>query len=358
MPEDNQPQPAARRDIILLGASAGGVQALCEVIGSLPPNLPASIFVVLHVAPHGQSALPAILSRSGCLPASHPSDGEPIQPGRIYVAPPDRHLLIDDSRILLSRNATENGHRPAVDVLFRTAARVYRQRVIAVVLTGNLDDGTAGLAMVKRYGGIAVVQDPKEADYPSMPASAIANVQVDHVLPLADIGPLLDELVRQPLPPESDSGLREEEGQEPTAMREQLEADGSESGLASGFTCPECGGALFEKPGKKPLHFRCRTGHAYSPESLLAKQSETLESALWAALRSLEENAALARRMEVRLRERGGNKAGERYSKRAEDAEKHAAFLRSILHQGGSDLDSEAGEEEPRQAKLMPVNRA
>ncbi|HYO15951.1 MAG TPA: chemotaxis protein CheB [Thermoanaerobaculia bacterium] len=346
----------ATRDIILLGASAGGVHALSEVVGRLPPNLPASIFVVLHIAPHGQSALPAILSRSGCLPASHPSDGELIQPGRIYVAPPDRHLLIDGDRVLLSRNATENGHRPAVDVLFRTAARVYRRRVIAVVLTGNLDDGTAGLAVVKRYGGVAIVQDPEEADYPSMPASAIASVQVDHVLPLADIGPLLDELVRQPLPPESVSGLQEGD-EESNAMREQLEADGSESGSASGFTCPECGGALFEKPGKKPLHFRCRTGHAYSPESLLAKQSETLESALWAALRSLEENAALARRMERRVREGGGDRAGERYSKRAEDAEKHAAFLRSILHQGGSDLDPVA-DEEPSRAKLMPVNRA
>lgn len=357
MPEENGPQPA-RRDIILLGASAGGVQALCEVMGSLPPNLPAAVFVVLHVAPHGQSALPAILGRSGCLPASHPSDGELIQPGRIYVAPPDRHLLIDGDRVTLSRNATENGHRPAVDVLFRTAARAYRRRVVAVVLTGNLDDGTAGLAVVKRYGGVAVVQDPQEADYPSMPASAIANVAVDHVLPLADIGPLLDELVRQPLPPHSDSGPLEEEDEESDTMREQLESGGSESGLASGFTCPECGGALFEKPGQKPLHFRCHTGHAYSPESLLAKQSETLESALWAALRSLQENAALARRMERRVREGGGDRAGERYSKRAEDAEKHAAFLRSILHQGGSDLDPVAGEEEPRRAKLMPVNRA
>lgn len=356
MPEDNGPQPA-RRDIILLGASAGGVHALSEVVGSLPPNLPATIFVVLHVPPHGQSALPAILSRSGCLPAFHPSDGEPIQPGRIYVAPPDRHLLIDDGRITLSRNATENGHRPAVDVLFRTAARVYRRRVLAVVLTGNLDDGTDGLAVVKRYGGVAIVQDPKEADYPSMPASAIANVEVDHVLPLAEIGPLLDELVRQPLPFETVGDPPEDGDEESNAMREQLEADGSVSGSASGFTCPECGGALFEKPGQKPLHFRCRTGHAYSPESLLAKQSETLEAALWAALRSLEENATLARRMERRVRESGGARAGERYSKRAEDAEKHAAFLRSILHQGGRDLDPEAGEESPR-ARLMPVNRA
>ncbi|HSK75153.1 MAG TPA: chemotaxis protein CheB, partial [Thermoanaerobaculia bacterium] len=164
-----QESPSPHRDIIVLGASAGGVQALCEVIGSLPPNLPAAIFVVLHIAAHGRSAMPAILSRAGCMPASHPQDGEPIVPGRIYIAPPDRHLAMEDSTVCLSRNAAENGHRPAVDVLFRSAARQYGRRVIAVVMTGNLDDGTAGLALVKRLGGVAVVQDPEDADYPSMP---------------------------------------------------------------------------------------------------------------------------------------------------------------------------------------------
>ena len=329
----------AHRDIIVLGASAGGVQALCEVIGSLPPNLPAAVFVVLHIAPHGRSAMPAILSRAGCLPASHPADGEPIVPGRIYVAPPDRHLAMEDSQVCLSRNATENGRRPAVDVTFRSAARQYGRRVIAVVLTGNLDDGTAGLGLVKKLGGVAVVQDPNEADYPSMPKSAIANVPVDHVVPLADIGSLLTDLVHEPLPEQAEE-LKPEEREELPDMSEQEERDGSIKGEPSGLTCPECGGGLFERPGGDlPLHFRCRTGHAYSPESLMAKQTDGLETALWAAMRALQENAALARRMERRARQNGGDGISERYHKRAEDAEKHATLLRTLLQQGGADLE-------------------
>ena len=182
------------RDIIVMGASAGGVQVLADLIGSLPADLPASIFIVMHLAPFGTSAMPAILSRSGRLAAVHPRDGESIQHGKVYVAPPDHHLLIEPDRVRISQGPTENGHRPAVDVLFRSAAQVYGPRVVGVVLTGNLDDGTAGLALIKKYHGIAVVQDPEEADYPGMPRSAIAQVNVDHILPLAEIGPLLADL--------------------------------------------------------------------------------------------------------------------------------------------------------------------
>ncbi|HSF42924.1 MAG TPA: chemotaxis protein CheB [Thermoanaerobaculia bacterium] len=253
------------RDIIVLGASAGGVQALCEVIGRLPPNLPAAVFVVLHIAPHSQSAMPAILSRAGCMPASHPEDGEPIVPGWIYVAPPDRHLAMEDSKVCLLRNAAENGHRPAVDVLFRSAAREYGRRVIAVVMTGNLDDGTAGLALVKRLGGVAVVQDPEDADYPGMPESAITHVEVDYVVPVANIGSLLDRLVHEPLP-----DLAEE--------------------LAPG------------EPSRQADR-RAR-------------------------------GRALGR--DARLNDGG---ISERYHQRAEDAEKHARFLRTLLQQGGADLE-------------------
>lgn len=326
------------RDIIVLGASAGGVQALCKVIESLPPGFPAAIFVVLHLVPHSRSVLPAILERSGCLPASHPAEGEVIRPGRVYVAPPDRHLAIEDGHIHLSRNASENGHRPAIDVLFRTAARSYGPRVAGVVLTGNLDDGTAGLAAIKKCGGVAIVQDPGDADYPSMPESAIANVQIDHVLPVADIGPLLDELLRQPRP----AGIADcgEVEKEPDAMGTSKPGEEENvPGAPSGLTCPECGGGLFERPGEKPMHFRCRTGHAYSPESLLAEQSSALEVAFWAALRSLEENAALSRRMEKRAREHGNLRSAGSYHARAEDADRHAALIRKILEKGGADLE-------------------
>ncbi len=325
--------PAAGHDIIVLGASAGGVQALCEVMDGLPPNLPAAVFVVLHVAPHGHSALPAILSRLGCLPASHPTDGEEIQTGRVYVAPPDRHLAIEDHHIQLSRKASENGHRPAVDVLFRTAARSFGPRVVGVVLTGNLDDGTAGLAMIKRFGGKAVVQDPRDADYPGMPENAIANVAVDHVLPLGDIAAMIQRLVYEPPSPE------DHRQEEPDAMNERDDEDGSLTGIPSALTCPACGGSLFEKPGEKVLHFRCRTGHAYSPESLAANQTDTLDAALWAALRSLEEAAALARRMEKRAREHENAAASQRYLQRAREAERHAALLRSMLQQGALEMD-------------------
>jgi two-component system chemotaxis response regulator CheB len=261
-------------------------------------------------------------------------DGEEIRPGRVYVAPPDRHLEIEGSHIQLSRKASENGHRPAVDVLFRTAARSFGPRVVGVVLTGNLDDGTAGLAMIKRRGGKAVVQDPKEADYPSMPESAIANVAVDHVLPLGDIAAAIRRLVYEPPAPED---YRQEE---PDAMNERDDEDGSLTGTPSALTCPACGGSLFEKPGEQILHFRCRTGHAYSPESLAANQTETLDAALWAALRSLEETAALARRMEKRAREHDNPAGSQRYQQRAREAEKHAALLRSMLQQGALEMDT------------------
>ena len=186
-------------DIILIGASAGGVQALSAVVGGLPKELPAAVFVVLHIAPYGRSAMPAILARAGALPATQAEDGEPIEPGRVYVAPADHHLMLEPGLVRLSRAPAENGQRPSVDVLFRSAAQTYGPRCIGVVLTGNLGDGAAGLAEVKKHGGLAVVQDPDEADYPSMPRSALHNVEVDHVSPLAGIAPLLVELARDPV---------------------------------------------------------------------------------------------------------------------------------------------------------------
>ncbi|MFL6290640.1 MAG: chemotaxis protein CheB [Thermoanaerobaculia bacterium] len=335
--------------VILLGASAGGVHALQEVVKGLPADLPAAVLVVLHVSPYGRSAMPAILSRAGVLPALHPEDGEPMQEGRVYVAPPDHHLIVQDGRVRLSHGPSENAQRPCVDVLFRTAAQAYGPRVIAVVLTGNLDDGTAGLAVVKRLGGISIVQDPAGADYPSMPASAIHNMEVDHVVPLADIPRLLVDLCNQPLGDDPDP---DEEGRD---MKEEVEhgQDPQESGVPSDLTCPACGGSLRESRVDSVIHFRCRTGHAYSPESLLAKQTDTIEESLWAAVRSLEENAALARRMERRMRQlRGSGPAGDaRYGKRAREAERHVNVLREMLvkaEEGTQELDTE--EALPRKA--------
>jgi two-component system chemotaxis response regulator CheB len=185
-------------DIIVIGFSAGGVDALVRLVQGLPSNLPAALFVVHHFPASAVSVLPSILSRAGALPATHATDREPIECGRIYVAPPDRHLLLNNGRILVTRGPRENGHRPAIDPLFRTAAKAHGSRVIGVLLSGTMDDGTAGLMAIKRSGGMVVVQDPRDALYGGMPASAIEQVEVDHIVPASDLAPLLIRLVNEP----------------------------------------------------------------------------------------------------------------------------------------------------------------
>jgi two-component system chemotaxis response regulator CheB len=336
----------AKLKLIVMGASAGGVTALTEVIGHLPPDLPAAVVAVLHLNPDGRSLLPEILGRQSLLLVRHAKDGEPIVAGRVYVAPPDWHVAVQDGHIRLSHGPTENGHRPAVDVLFRTAARSFRSRALGVVLTGNLDDGTSGLGFIKQYGGTAIVQDPEEADYPGMPESAVQNVAVDHVLPLAGIAPLLDRLARNSVPEEADPAADAEESGD---MRWDPEFEIEPGAQPSGLTCPACGGALWESQTAGPLHFRCRTGHAFSPESLSAEQTTAVEAALWAALRSLEENAALARGLAERMY-RQGSSITNRFLRKAQIAERHAAQLRTLLHDKDTEIPQEPEEEpEPRQ---------
>ena len=322
----------ARHDIIVIGASAGGVEALASLARDLPPDLPAAVFVVLHVPPYGISVLPAILSRQGPLPARHPSDGEPYEPGHIYVAPPDHHLLIADGRIRLSRGPSENGHRPAIDTLFRTAARTAGPRVIGVVLSGALDDGTAGLQAVKMRGGLAVVQDPDDALFSSMPRSAVENVAVDHVLPLTDIAAALATLARQPTPDENEGPVPEEMKVEADVAGMDMAAiETPRAGQPSGYTCPECHGALWEVQDGDLPRFRCRAGHAYSPRTLMASQSQGLEDALWIALRALEESASLAQRLRERALQRGPGLAESHFEEQSRDALQRAATVRRAL---------------------------
>ena len=317
--------------IVVVGASAGGVEALTDLAASLPSDLSAAVFVVLHLPATGTSALPEILRRHGPLPAAHVRDGEPIQPGRIYVAPPDHHVLVRTGHVHLSRGPRENGHRPAIDPLFRSAAREYAARVIGVVLSGALEDGTAGLLAIKSRGGIAVVQNPEDALYPGMPGNAVEHAQVDHVLAAASMGKLLTRLLADLAEPPADPA--------PTGMRVEVEMEGfsmeafegNHPGRPSGFSCPDCHGVLWQIKDGGLERYRCRVGHAWSPESLLTQQSEALEAALWVALRSLEERAALARRLAEPARRRGHAITATRFEEQAAEAQQAARLVRDLL---------------------------
>jgi two-component system, chemotaxis family, protein-glutamate methylesterase/glutaminase len=317
-------------DIVVVGASAGGVEALADLTASLPPDLPAAVFVVLHLPSTRTSALPDILSRRGPLPATHVKDGEPIEPGRVYVAPPDHHVLLRSGHVHLARGPRENGHRPAVDPLFRSAAREYASRVIGVVLSGALDDGTAGLAAIKTRGGLAVVQEPADALYPGMPTSALEHVRVDHVQPAAAMGELLARLTAEPAGAANPAPANMEVEVEVEGF--SLEAmEGEHPGKPSGFSCPDCNGVLWEIQDGDLQRFRCRVGHAWSPESLLTQQSEGLEAALWIALRSLEERAALARKLAAPARRRGHTITASRFEEQAAEAQQAARLVRNLL---------------------------
>jgi two-component system chemotaxis response regulator CheB len=320
----------AQRDIVVMGASAGGVETLAALANGLPEEFPAGIFVVLHLLPTAHSVLPEILDRSGPLPAAAAVDGEEIDRGRIYVAPPDRHLLLGPGRVRLTHGPRENGHRPALDPLFRSAARAYRERVIAVVLSGSLDDGTAGLRLVKRLGGATVAQDPEDALYPSMPASAMANGAADHVEPVAALPALLCRLVETPV--EITAGTPFDPADGAMVLADRSDPDDPRDGDLTGLTCPECGGALWEHLSTDGyVRFKCHVGHAYSPESLETAQSDGLEVALWSALRTLQERGDVFRR----LARRSGFSTRHRFEAKAEEVDHHTDLLRRSIERLG-----------------------
>ncbi|KAF3886865.1 MULTISPECIES: chemotaxis protein CheB [Nostocales] len=321
-------------DIIVVGASAGGVEALTLLVKNLPKDLNAAVLIVLHIPSYSSSVLPRILERAGNLPAVHARDGEPLLLGRIYIAPPNYHLLVKPGTLQLTLGPRENSHRPAIDPLFRTAARAYGQRVIGVVLTGSLDDGTAGLKAVKMRGGVAVVQSPEDALYAGMPRNAIENVNdVDYVLPLSDIPSKLIDLVNTPVEVGGEDPIPEELAFESDLAEMKMAPlnNDDKPGKPSPFACPDCGGTLWDLSDRDLLRFRCRTGHAFSGATLLAKQSDALEDALWIALRALEERASLANRMSQRMRERNQTLSAIRLEEEAKDAQKRAAVIQEVL---------------------------
>lgn len=288
------------KDIIVIGTSAGGVEALQKLLANLPDDFPAAVFIVLHTSPNSPNVLAGILDAAGPLPAAFSLHGQRIEPGRVYVAPPDHHLIIVPGSVELSRGPKENRFRPAVDPLFRSAAQTYGPRVIGVVLTGGLDDGTNGLWTVKQLGGTAVVQDPSEALAPSMPLSAIRHVNVDHTVRIAELAPLLVHLTAAPLEPaEGEVAVPEHVKIEVNIAREDKakEAGVFKLGEPSRYACPECHGVLLQVNEGTPVRFRCHTGHAYTIESLLSEMDEMIEDSLWNAIRALEEQAMLIRHL-------------------------------------------------------------
>lgn len=312
---------------MVIGASAGGIETLSYLIRQLPPTFRGSIFIVMHFPAQSPGLLPQILSRYTVLPVYRAIDGDAIRSGHIYIAPPDHHLLVGEGTTHLSRGARENRHRPAVDVLFRSAAASYGPRAIGVVLSGTLDDGTAGLGAIKRAGGTAIVQDPNDALYAGMPMSAIANVDVDFILPMSEIVPKIVALVDSPAPQRLRAkGI--EPGEPEVASVMMRHTDEAQPSL---FSCPDCGGVLFEMKEGDVARYRCRVGHAYAPESMLNSQADRIEAALWEALKTLEESAVLSKRLARQQQERGHEWMANRFAERERDAIERAKLLREVL---------------------------
>ena len=343
------------RRIVVIGTSAGGLEALDELVGRLPTDLNAAIFIVQHMAPHN-SGEPLLrrLSRHQAFQPKLAEHGERIKPGRIYIAPPDSHLLVKATTMLVTKGASENRHRPGIDPLFRSAAVAHGARVIGIVLTGMLDDGTAGLIAIKKCGGVAVVQDPRDAAYSGMPASALDNVDVDFCVPLADMGSLVARLVsarlgrRRAVPKD----IRIE-----AAIAERVLSDVSkvnELGDQVPYNCPGCGGVLWEmkKPGEK--RYRCHTGHSYTAPTLLASQSEKIEEMLWISLRMFEERKNLLMSMTGGARTTTGRPSA---AVRARETQGFIDRIRGLLLEPGSDNAADtltnvrALMAEPRKAK-------
>jgi two-component system, chemotaxis family, protein-glutamate methylesterase/glutaminase len=280
------------RDIVVVAASAGGVEALRGLLGCLPAAIPATLLVVLHVPAAGGKVLPRILGRAGLLPASAAGDGEVPLPGHVYVAPPDRHMLLVGDKIRLSQGPRHNGHRPAADPLFISAALSAGPHTTAVVLSGTLDDGAAGAAAVERRGGAVVIQDPGESAYDGMPRAAMAATRQATVLRLADLAAFIDQESRRPVPAQQmppDSDLSRQLG----VFLDPVPRPAAGPSTWSGVTCPECGGPLAQEDGSAPVRFECQAGHGWSPESLVTAQAAGIERALWAAVLRLDERSRL-----------------------------------------------------------------
>ena len=308
--------------VIGIGASAGGVDALMRVLRDIEADLPAAILVVLHVPATGRSLLAPILDRRTDLDVVVAEDGAALEPGRVYVAPPDRHLMVSGGRVRLGRGPKENAVRPAVDPMLRSLAAAYGEAAVAVVLSGALGDGSGGAIAVKQAGGTVIVQDPDDATVPSMPESALRAVgDVDAVLAAAEIGPALVQLAEQ-------DRMREDVG---VASSDEIqEGPDRPPGPPTSFTCPECSGPLWQVQEGELVQYRCRVGHGYSEDSMIIEQGSAVEAALWSALEALEERAEFLSGVAARHGDRRP-RLRDRFHSAAQDALERAELIRKAL---------------------------
>ena len=347
--------PPRGRNIIVVGAAAGGLEALDRLIGQLPTDLPASIFIVQHMDPHNSGE--PLFRRLSRHQAFHPKlaeDGDRFKPGHLYIAPPDNHLLLRKSRLLVTKGARENRNRPGIDPLFRSAAVAHGSRVIGVVLTGMMDDGTAGLIAIKRCGGVTVVQDPRDAAYSGMPMSALDNADVDYCVSIAEMGPLLTTLVSKP---HGKSKAVPADVRTEAVIAERVLSDISQVNTLGDqvpYNCPGCGGVLWKIDGSGESRYRCHTGHSYTGLSLLASQSEKIDEMLWISLRMFEERKNLL----TSLSRESGNAARRSQNRRkAKETQGYIDRIRAMLLDPRSDRPEDtlthvkALMAEPRQAK-------
>jgi two-component system, chemotaxis family, protein-glutamate methylesterase/glutaminase len=319
------------RNIIVVGASAGGVEALTTFVKGLPEEIDASFFIVLHIPSYSRSILPEILSKVTSLSVSHPEDGEKIETGHIYVAPPDHHMLIEEDKVVIKKGPKENRFRPSVDALFRSAAYIYGPRVIGIVLTGALDDGTSGMWSIKRLGGITIVQEPGEAFFPEMPLNVLQYVDVDHVVAVTKMGRLLETLTHEKVDRKPHISRDEEEllKMEVTISTKDnaFELGIIDKGEFTPMTCPECHGALVRLKEGRLIRFRCHTGHAFTASALLAGITQSTEETLWQAMRSMEEATILMNHIANHFDESGEIESAEIFRQKAKDNGKRARVI-------------------------------
>ncbi|HZD87425.1 MAG TPA: chemotaxis protein CheB [Gaiellaceae bacterium] len=320
--------------LVVVGASAGGVQALSELVARLPDDLAAAVCVVLHLHAGTESRLARILGRAGPLAAEQAQPAQQLVAGRILVAPPDQHLLVRDRHALVSRGPHENGFRPSIDVLFRSAAVAYGARTVAVVLSGTRDDGVEGASAIGRRGGSVFVQDPDDSLFPGLPAATVARDHPHRVLPLAELAGAVAAAVHRL---SEEVAMSENEGDAMSLETDYAMLDhdaierGGPSGRPSVYSCPECGGVLWEVGDGDQLRFRCRVGHAYTAEGAVDAQRASVEEALWTALRALQERAQLSERLAGRVGQAGANQSRRRFESFAREAREQAEVIRRVL---------------------------